>query len=182
MLKGNIRIKGVQGVSTGTPGVGRTTTTGQFRVAGATGMLSRVLESLARSMGGTTDVVVSLDSAMLQLRENYKHIEIIPQYKMGRYKVDFLMKGDKDKLVVECDSQKWHETSEEHRRYKKERDRFIQASGYKIFRYTGKEIMDRAPLIAVEILHHVSSSDQTINIKMFKEMYKVEEGVDNGKN
>lgn len=126
--------------------------------------------------------VVSLDSAMLQLRENYKHIEIIPQYKMGRYKVDFLMKGDKDKLVVECDSQKWHETSEEHRRYEKERDRFIQASGYKIFRYTGKEIMDRAPLIAVEILHHVSSSDQTINIKMFKEMYKVEEGVDNGKN
>ena len=90
-------------------------------------------------------------------------LAIWPQETIGKYRVDFLVikhrikeriQSDKS-VVVECDSQEWHERSESERRYEKARDRYLQRKGYKVFRYTGKEIIEDPFKIAQEILKFV---------------------------
>lgn len=91
-------------------------------------------------------------------------LDILPQYKVGKYRADFLVvsygHGDPDvsprrEVIVECDGTAFHERTEPERRYEKARDRFFQKKGYKIFRYTGSEILKRPYEIAVEILDFV---------------------------
>lgn len=84
-----------------------------------------------------------------------------PQYKIGKYRCDFYFRYDdldeNDKpvtrqLIVECDSQAFHDRSETERRYEKTRDRFLIKAGYTIFHYTGKEILEDCLKISAEIL------------------------------
>ncbi len=83
-----------------------------------------------------------------------------PQYIIGDYRADFLVRyfnpdvgGDCDvKILVECDSQIWHERTEPERRAEKERDRFFQQEGFKVFHYTGTEILANPLEIAKEII------------------------------
>ena len=87
-------------------------------------------------------------------------ILINTQDNIDKYYIDFTIEKhwregieSKEKtILVECDSQEWHERTEEQRRYEKERDRIIQKLGYKIFHYTGKEILQDPLKIAKEIL------------------------------
>lgn len=104
--------------------------------------------------------------------ENYKRIKIFPQKKIGKYRVDFKVKGDRSELIVECDSQMWHEKDEKQRRYEKERDRYLQSKEYKVFHYTGKELMSQPLLPAVEIINQVTSSCQSERIERIKKFYK----------
>lgn len=91
-----------------------------------------------------------------------KGISFFPQFKLEDYRVDFLicycfgdpLKHDKQ-LIVECDSQQFHDRSEHERRYEKKRDRFLQKEGYKVFRYTGSEIVKNSLEIAGEIIAYV---------------------------
>jgi very-short-patch-repair endonuclease len=88
---------------------------------------------------------------------------IRPQFKIGKYRVDFLVTYSRPvrgevrvkSLVAECDSQEWHERTERERRYEKSRDRFLVVHGHEVFRYTGKEILEQPLRVAAEILAHV---------------------------
>lgn len=97
-------------------------------------------------------------------------LHISPQYKIGNYIADFLVSYSHDiysldrektifslgsELVVECDGHEWHERDEKERRYEKARDRFMQSKGYKVFRFTGKEITDDPFNAASEIFKEV---------------------------
>lgn len=97
-------------------------------------------------------------------------INITPQFIFNKYKVDFKVEyskciwsrdlkktvADETKtILVECDSQEWHERTESERRYEKKRDRAILKSGLKIFHYTGREIINTPLAIAAEILTEV---------------------------
>lgn len=97
-------------------------------------------------------------------------ISIKPQYRIGRYRVDFLVTLEKrihnnrlartilDKpmdVIVECDSQEWHERSERERRKEKQRDRYLISKGYRVFHYTGKEITDDALKPADEVIRFI---------------------------
>jgi very-short-patch-repair endonuclease len=88
-------------------------------------------------------------------------LTIDPQFEIKPYRVDFRVvfnypcwKGKewREEVLVECDSQAFHERTEKERRYEKKRDRFLQKAGYKIFHYTGKEILSSPIKIASEIL------------------------------
>lgn len=93
-------------------------------------------------------------------------LSIAPQQKHGNYRVDFmvhherLFKGswEKNLVVVECDSQKFHDRTEPERRYEKKRDRFFAAQGIHVFHYTGAEIIKDPFLIAAEILAFVDTN------------------------
>lgn len=89
---------------------------------------------------------------------------IRPQKRVDKYRVDFLVSYDNplwggktlsNKVLVECDSQEFHDRNEKERRYEKARDRVIQKKGYRIFRYTGREIIDQPFVVATEILDEV---------------------------
>jgi len=85
-------------------------------------------------------------------------IFIYPQKIIDRYRVDFLFeyKGThsrkSNKLIVECDSQEFHEKTEKERRYEKARDRFLINKGLIVYHYTGKEIIDDPFKISAEII------------------------------
>lgn len=86
-------------------------------------------------------------------------VEIMPQENIGKYKVDFLIanhgKIKTEYLIVECDGHSFHEKNENKRRYEKKRDRFLQKQGYKIFRFTGSEIVKDPISIAKECLEQI---------------------------
>lgn len=88
---------------------------------------------------------------------------IEPQKIIDKFRVDFFVvyynniSADKKELIVELDSQEWHERTEKERRYEKMRERFIVSKGYTIFRYTGKEIIDNPFGIAIEIISYVTN-------------------------
>lgn len=92
---------------------------------------------------------------------------IVPQVIIGTYRVDFLIMGDghpdsgKDsrRVIVECDSQLWHERTEQERRAEKRRDRDLLRQGYHVFRFTGREIMDDPFCVGLEVLQYVTGSD-----------------------
>lgn len=98
--------------------------------------------------------------------EFVRGVDILPQYKIGKYRVDFLIifyeidwyipKQIKREIIVECDSQQFHERTEQERRYEKERDRFLIKKGYEVFHYTGKQIMENPLAVASEILSHIT--------------------------
>lgn len=108
-------------------------------------------------------------------------IEIEPQFQIDEYRVDFkisncdmIMKdlgnsykkivGDDKSVLVECDSQEWHERTEEERRYEKARDRYLAKKGFTVFRYTGKEILENPVKIAEEIFTFVGCHLDEITI------------------
>lgn len=83
-------------------------------------------------------------------------IRIDCQHKAGPYYVDFLIsyvfRLELKSFVVECDGHKFHDKDEKQRRYEKRRDRYLQRQGYKIFHYTGAEIVNNPYIAACEIV------------------------------
>lgn len=63
-------------------------------------------------------------------------------------------------LIVECDSQEFHERTEKERRYEKARDRHLLSMGYKVFHYTGSEICKDPIGVAIEILVYLTEDDK----------------------
>lgn len=86
---------------------------------------------------------------------------IMPQRVIGKYCCDFLIffagfNKEPKELIMECDSQQFHERTEKERRYEKARDRYFTMQGYKVFHYTGSEIIIRPLEIAVEAIAYVT--------------------------
>ncbi|MBU2395733.1 MAG: endonuclease domain-containing protein [Gammaproteobacteria bacterium] len=91
-------------------------------------------------------------------------LSIYPQVKIGRYRCDFEVGYNIVKrnciqeckaVLVECDSQQFHERNESERRYEKMRDRYFISKGYKTFHFTGSEIVKNPLDVAVEIISYV---------------------------
>ena len=90
-------------------------------------------------------------------------LSIMPQAAIGKYRADFHISHERKfknrwehrQVIVECDSQQFHERTEEERRYEKQRDRFLTTEGYKVFHFTGTEIVKNPWLVAAEILEFV---------------------------
>jgi very-short-patch-repair endonuclease len=87
---------------------------------------------------------------------------ITPQKEIGKYRADFELcysrilhnplRQEDNKVLVECDSQEFHERTERERRYEKKRDRYFTGMGLKVFHFTGKEIKDHPMETAREII------------------------------
>lgn len=73
------------------------------------------------------------------------HVVIAPQHEIGPYQADFAIfirdfSNDLMRIVVECDGHDFHEKTKEQAQRDKKRDRYIQAAGFRVFRFTGSEI------------------------------------------
>lgn len=83
-------------------------------------------------------------------------IEIQPQRWIGNYRVDFMITyryfGPILQFVVECDGHEFHERTKVQAQRDKSRDRAIQATGPKVYRFTGSEIHACAEVCAREML------------------------------
>lgn len=80
-------------------------------------------------------------------------LEIVPQYEIGKYKVDFLVCHYKTDtyIVIECDGHNFHEKTKKQAAHDKTRDRFITKQGYTILRYTGSQICENPQEISDDV-------------------------------
>ena len=75
---------------------------------------------------------------------------IVPQYKINNYRIDFFICLDngvidpyrykENCLIIEIDSYLWHGEEPEQFAKEKERERELQKEGYKLMRFSGREI------------------------------------------
>jgi len=90
----------------------------------------------------------------------WPHFVVRSQVEIGNYRTDFQIDyrygAIKRTLLVECDSQQWHERTERERRYEKARDRYLMKQGYDVFHFTGSEIIATPMKIAQEALVHIT--------------------------
>ena len=88
-------------------------------------------------------------------------LSVIPQKKIGNYRVDFfltLKQGSEiTELIVELDGHEFHEKNKHQRSYEKARDRFLISNGYKVFHYTGSDIVSKPHHIAYEVMKSLGS-------------------------
>ncbi|WP_209121231.1 DUF559 domain-containing protein [Alkalihalobacillus sp. BA299] len=74
------------------------------------------------------------DVLRMILARGYK---VTPQVEVGRYRIDFVIEGIRDRLAVECDGERWHgpEKFEEDM----QRQESLERSGWKFWRVRGRE-------------------------------------------
>lgn len=71
---------------------------------------------------------------------------IHPQQQIGPYRVDFLLEfrppvlPEPVRVVVECDGHDFHERTKQQASRDKKRDRYLQAHGYVVMRFSGSDI------------------------------------------
>jgi very-short-patch-repair endonuclease len=77
---------------------------------------------------------------------------IFPQLVIGSYRVDFCLNFSGGfYLIVECDGHEWHDRTPEQAQRDKARDRALQAEGFQVLRFTGREIWADAKKCAAEV-------------------------------
>ena len=73
------------------------------------------------------------------------------QYKVDRYRVDFLCKYMDREYIIECDGHNFHEKTKEQVIYDKKRERFLISTGRKVLRFSGTEILNESYKIVDEL-------------------------------
>lgn len=119
-------------------------------------------------------------SLALKYCESEGHkILITPQKRIGRYRVDFEVQYYRvdnrsnalRSVLVECDSQTFHDRTERERRAEKIRDRFLQMSGHKVLHFTGTEIFTNPFFVAAEVIAYLVN-EKPENVYEWYEIYR----------
>jgi len=94
-----------------------------------------------------------------------KNYFIIPQYEINNYRIDFLICLDNGKidpyrykencLIIEIDSYLWHGAEPEQFAKEKERERELQKEGYKLMRFSGREIYRDVEKCVIETMGYL---------------------------
>jgi very-short-patch-repair endonuclease/DNA polymerase III delta prime subunit len=75
-----------------------------------------------------------LDVLRMIIARGYK---VTPQVEVGRYRIDLVVEGLRDRLAVECDGEKWHG----HEKFEEDiqRQESLERAGWKFWRVRGRE-------------------------------------------
>lgn len=74
--------------------------------------------------------------------------EVVPQYRIGRCHVDLAIPSAK--LAIECDGKAYH-SSPEQKAKDRRRDKFIRSRGWRVIRFTGREINGRLSEVVAKV-------------------------------
>lgn len=95
-------------------------------------------------------IAVATHAFLLANGVRLPQVVVYPQLKIGRYRTDFFVvrralafEGEplrRRTMVIECDGHDYHERSKEQARSDKARDRYMQARGHLVFRFSGSDI------------------------------------------
>ena len=118
--------------------------------------IEQILYTAITLVRGAYDIDTEVGDAIYLGINGEGAMSVEAQVKIGKYRADFLIssifKGEVTSFVVECDGHAFHDRSEKERRYEKQRDRFFQRQGYKVFHFTGAEIVKNPYKVACEII------------------------------
>lgn len=91
-----------------------------------------------------------IEQLLLDKLVDINGLEIIPQYTIDMFVVDFFVKYKDVSLVIECDGEDYHSITKDH-----PRQRYIQIKGYDIIRFTGKEIVNDIEMCIRQIISYM---------------------------
>lgn len=88
-------------------------------------------------------------------RDRWCGTAIEPQYKIGKWRVDFILilnvPPQRKYIVVECDGHEYHERTKQQAARDRSKDRWLQERGIPILRYTGHEIHKDPEACALQV-------------------------------
>lgn len=89
-------------------------------------------------------------------------LDIIPQQKLGNYKVDFFIRfelasshRESKEVIVELDGHDFHDKDKKQRSYEKARDRFFLKNGFNVMHFTGSDVVKDPFAVANEVLTYL---------------------------
>lgn len=77
--------------------------------------------------------------------------KLIPQMKVGKYRGDFAVINDNARLFVEVDGYAFHDATRDQLEHDRQRDRFLMARGWRVARFTGREVWKDADRCADDV-------------------------------
>ncbi len=77
--------------------------------------------------------------------------KLIPQMKVGKYRGDFAVINDNARLFVEVDGYAFHDSTRDQLEHDRQRDRFLMAQGWRVARFTGREVWKDADRCADDV-------------------------------
>ena len=93
-----------------------------------------------------------------------KEFFITPQYEINNYRIDFFIcldngtiepyKYKENCLIIEIDSYLWHGADPEQFTKEKERERTLQKEGYRVMRFSGREIYKDVENCVREVINY----------------------------
>jgi very-short-patch-repair endonuclease len=81
---------------------------------------------------------------------------LVPQLKIDRYRADIAIVGQHARFVVEVDGYRFHDMDRDQLERDRRRDRWMTAHGWRVVRFTGREVYRNAQLCAREVAYVVS--------------------------
>lgn len=91
-------------------------------------------------------------------------LSVYPQKQIGHYRVDFLIVcrnlNKTNQIIIELDGHDFHDKDKHQRSYEKARDRFLINSGYKVFHYTGSDVVSNPHHVVFEVI-------KSLNVPVF---------------
>jgi very-short-patch-repair endonuclease len=83
------------------------------------------------------------------------------QKSINQYRVDFIVTLGGQSVIVECDGHDFHEKTKDQARNDKRRDRELQQSGHRIFRFAGSEIFESPLKSSESIIQFLENANQS---------------------
>jgi very-short-patch-repair endonuclease len=111
---------------------------------------------------------VELNPEPIECRDGWARgpgIHLYSQFKVSKYKVDFLLEnvsvGSVSKtfapVIVELDGHDFHDKDKAQRAYEKARDRHLVKNGYRVLHFTGSEVVKDPYKVAHEVLELIGA-------------------------
>ena len=85
-----------------------------------------------------------------------------PQYKCGKYFIDFAVIRKYCKIAIEVDGFAYHDRDKKQFAYERKRERFIQSEGFIMLRYTNDDLNNGRCLIVNDIMTAISKEEKKI--------------------
>ena len=113
-----------------------------LRASLAWSQLGAVHAGLATGIPSAESPIEVLFIQAMQYHKLVNRINLHAQVPIGRYRVDFLVfaLGDPYGVIVEVDGHEFHEKTKEQAEHDKKRDRYLTGEGYRVLRFTGREV------------------------------------------
>ena len=103
-------------------------------------------------------LVLKLDGRDINLTAAGIPMFVRPQHKVCNHRTDFMIEYRGIRAVVECDGHDYHERTKEQAQHDRELDRAFQREGFRVFRFTGREIWQSPEGCAVSLIRDLQSA------------------------
>lgn len=119
-------------------------------------------QSGLRNSNGDSSSVTQQKATNIENQFRYallrKNLNFIEQASIGPWSIDFYL--PEHDIIIEADGEFWHNTIKAKMKDRR-KDAWLKSKGYKVFHFTGKEILENSNLCVEQILKSIAMGKMT---------------------